>query len=160
MSALAHLKRVASPSNWPHGTSTRGFTGVLVDKGERGLGSLGVGYAKGYLGERFLWRGHGLDLWGGIGAYALSVVASIFGGPLHAASAHLERFGDVGIQSALGSIGASLGARKAGRMVQVVSPGKNVRPMGPKTTALGYIAPAMGGAALDADAIANFAARR
>lgn len=159
MSFLSKVKQL--PHNLPHGTGSRSLGGVVTDKGERYLGSLGVGYAKGYLGERFIWKGHGLDLWGGVAAQALAALAGMFGGStMHKASAHLERLGDVGFQSALVSIGASLGSRKAGRLVQVLTPGKNVRAMGPKTTALGYIAPAMGGTALDADAIANFAARR
>lgn len=152
MSFLNKLKSL--PNNLPHGTAPRNLKGVAVDKGERLLGSLGLGYAKGYYGEKFIWKGQGFDLWGGLGSYLL---AALVGGR---AASHLERLGDVGVQSAMVSIGASLGSRKAGRLVQVVTPGKNVRAMGPKTTALGYIAPAMGGAALDADALANFAARR
>ena len=159
MSFLQKVKQI--PSHLPHGTAPRSFVGVLTDKGTRYGGSIGLGYAKGYLGEKFIWKGHGFDLWGGFAAQALAVLTGMFGGStLRKTSVHFERLGDVGLQSALVSIGASLGSRKAGRMVQVVSPGKNVRAMGPKTTALGYIAPAMGGAALDADAIANFAARR
>lgn len=152
MSFLARMKNVYK--NPPHGTAPRSFKGFLVDKGERLGGSFALGYAKGKLGEKFIWRGHGYDLWGGLGAY---LAAALVGGR---AASHLERFGDVGVQGALMSLGASYGAQSAGRLVQVVSPGKNVRAMGPKTTALGYIAPAMGGAALDADAIANYAARR
>ena len=159
MSFLAKMKQTLH--NLPHGTAPRSFGGVAIDKGERLLGAYGVGYAKGYYGERFIWKGHGLDMWGGVGSYALSALLSVFGGSSgRRAAVHLERFGDVGLQSALGSIGASMGSRAAGRAVQVISTGKNVRAMGPKSTMLGYIAPAMGGAALDADAIANYAARR
>jgi hypothetical protein len=52
---------------------------------------------------------------------------------------------------------------KAGRAVAVLSPGKNVTPTGlpgKKQTLVGAIAPAMGGAYLSADEIANYAARR
>lgn len=154
MGFLAKMKNL--PRNLPHGTAHgHGIKGFAVDKGERYAGSYALGYAKAYYGEKFIWRGQGLDLWGGVLAHLIN---AFFGGGRW--GAHLERIGDVGVQSALLSIGASHGAQKAGRLVQVVSPGKNVRAMGPRTTALGYIAPAMGGAALDADAIANYAARR
>jgi hypothetical protein len=159
MSVLAKLK--STLTNLPHGTAKRGMMGVAIDKGERLGGSYALAYAKGFYGERFMWKGQGLDMWGGAASYLLSALSGVFGGAsAHKLSPHFERLGDVGIQSWLTSLGASHGSRAAGRAVQVVSPGKNVRQMGPKSTMLGYIAPAMGGAALDADAIANFAARR
>ena len=146
----------------PHGTAGRNLMGVAVDKGERYGAAMAYGYAKGYYHDRFLWRGHGLDLWSGIGFTAGSVLLNVFSGGRSRLADHLERVGDAGIMSALGSIGTTLGARKAGRVVQVLSPGKNAGMglPGAKKSILGHIAPAMGGSYLSPDDIARYAESR
>lgn len=160
MSVLAKLK--STLHHLPTGTASgHGFQGLLIDKGERWGGAALVGGMKGYFGERFLYKGQGLDLWGGVGCTALSIGLNVMSGGRSKLADHLERFGDVGMMSALGSLGAAYGAQKAGRVVQVLSPGKNARGVaGAKQTMLGYIAPAMGGAYLTPDDIARYANSR
>jgi hypothetical protein len=110
----------------PNGTSNPGnsagsfFSGLLADKGERLGGAFTLGYAKGYYGDKM----HRLDLWGGLGAMALATLirSSRTYRTLGLDTAeHLERLGDVGLASALGDLGMSMGADKAGRVVKVSS---------------------------------------
>lgn len=149
MSARHHL---------PHGTAPRNTMGILLDKGERYGAAFAFGAAKGYYGERFIWKGHGIDLWAGAGLTLGSALVGAFTGGRSKLGAHMERIGDAGIMSALGTLGAQWGVAKAGRVVQVVTPGKNVRRM--QGHVLGAIGPAPAGPFLSAEEIANYAARR
>lgn len=159
MSVLNKIK--SSIHHLPHGTAPKNFMGLVVDKGERLGGAFACGALKGYYGERFLYKGHGLDLWGGVALAGISVVLNVMSGGRSKIADHTERLSDVGLMSALGSLGATYGMQKAGRAVQVLSPGKNTRGIpGAKQTMLGYIAPAMGGSYLTPDDIANYATRR
>lgn len=156
-------KVMAARHHLPHGTAPRGgWKGVLLDKGERYGAAFAFGAAKGYYGERFIWKGHGIDLWAGVGLTLGSAVmrAWSYGGSRLAP--HMERIGDAGVMSALGTLGASWGLSKAGRTVAVLTPGKNVRP-GTRAMggyAIGAIGPAPSGPFLSAEEIANYAARR
>lgn len=160
MSFISKMKSL--PAHLPHGTAKRGLMGVAVDKGERYGAAFGYGALKGYLGERFIYKGHGIDLLSGVGLTVASALLNAFSNGRSELADHAERIGDAGIMSALNSLGASYGSNKAGRVVQVLNPGKNAsgKLPGAKQTMLGYIAPAMGGAYLTADQIANFAAKR
>ena len=154
----------AIPKNLPHGTMPErsGFKGVLIDKGERFGAAFAYGAAKGYYGERFIWRGHGLDAWTGAGALLVGSFLNAATGGHSALAPHLERIGDAGVMSALGSLGAAWGMERAGRAVHVLAPGKNAAAPGlpKKSTVLGYIPQAMGGSYLTADEIARYASRR
>jgi hypothetical protein len=125
--------------------------GILVDKGERYLGSFALGAAKGYYGDRFHIKGYSPDLWGGVALLLGSAIAGAVSGGRSTLAPHLERFGDVGIQSALLSYGASWGASKAGGGRKVIGAGRSV---------VGALPPVTGGAYLSADDIARYAARR
>lgn len=157
MSFLSKMKHL--PRNLMlHGTAPQhGVKGVLVDKGERYGAAFAFGYAKGYYGDAFVWKGHGIDMWAGVG----SIVAA---GVLHSLgksrlASHLERVGDAGVMSALGSLGAAMGLKKAGRSVAVLSAGKN-RTNLRGVDILGEIPAAQSGSYLSADDIARFAQRR
>ena len=141
------------PRHLPVGTATkRGLMGFTVDKGERYGAAFGFGAAKGYYGPRFVWRGQGIDLWAGAGLTLASVILNAFSGGRSNLADHAERIGDAGVMSALGSLGASWGLRKAGSTVSLLPAGRKA--------VLGYIPAAMGGAYLSAEDIAKFAQRR
>jgi hypothetical protein len=159
MAVLAKLKRMNPLKNLPHGTARSGFKGLLIDKGTRYGAAFGFGAAKGYYGERFLWKGHGADLWIGVGALLVGAGMESFSGGRSRLAPTLERIGDAGVMSALGSIGAAWGMDQAGRSVHVSTPGKNALSAA-KSTVLGHIPQAMGGAYLSPDEIQRFAARR
>ncbi len=153
----------------PHGTAPqgRGFKGVFVsvatDKVERYGAALAFGAAKGYYGEKFVFKGHGADAWIGAGALLVGTLASAFSNGNSKLAPHLERIGDAGVMSALGSLGAAWGMQKAGRSVALLSPGKNVRTAvgpGARQSVVGYIPQAMGGAYLTQDEISRFASAR
>jgi hypothetical protein len=159
MSFFAAMKKI--PSHLPHGTEKRSFTGFLIDKGERYGAAAAYGAAKGYYGERFLWKGHGLDLWTGAALTLGSAVLNAMSNGNSKIADHAERIGDAGMMSAIGSLAASWGMNKAGRSVAVLAPGKNAKglPAG-KQAVVGEIPAAVGGAYLTADEIARFAQRR
>lgn len=157
-SFMAKIKQV--PKNLPHGTERVGIKGTLVDKGERYGAAFAFGAAKGYYGEKFLFKGHGLDLWIGGATLAASVALNVVTNGHSSIAAHLERVGDAGVMSAIGSLGAAWGLDKAGRSVHVLTPGKNASAGGPKKTIVGHIPPAVAGNYLSADQIANYAASR
>jgi hypothetical protein len=157
---MAIMKKLGSiPAKMPYGTAKPGFKGFLVDKSERAAAAFAFGAAKGYYGERFLWKGHGADAWiGGFGLLAIGA-ARVFAGPRTGRLLpHVERVVDAAYMSALGSIGASWGMDQAGRSVHVSTPGKNA--LSPKSTVLGHIPQAMGGAYLSPDEIQRFASKR
>ena len=156
---MSKLKNI--PHNLPHGTAKGKIAGVLVDKGERFGAAFGFGALKGYYGEKFLYKGHGLDAWIGGGALLLSAAAQAFSGGRSELAPHLERIGDAGVMSALGSLGAAWGMDHAGRSVAVLTPGKNAAGALPgKKTIVGHIPPAVAGNYLTADQIAAYAHRR
>lgn len=150
MKLVATAKKTLS--NPPHGTAQRGFKGFLMDKGERVAAAYAFGAAKGYYREKFMFRGVGLDAVIGTGAWLASAALNAVSGGRSGMAEHLERIGDAGLSSYANSMGASWGAKKAGRTVAVLPGGKS--------TVLGYISPAVAGAYLSADEIAHFAARR
>lgn len=156
-------KMAQVPHNLPHGTAPRGFMkGFVVDKAERYGAAFLYGAAKGYYGERFLWRGHGLDAWTGAGALLASSVLTVFSGGRSKLAPHLERIGDAGVMSALGSVGAAWGLSKAGRSVAVLSPGKNAGAgagLPGKRAVVGAIPPAARGPYLSREDMLNFSRR-
>jgi hypothetical protein len=157
-------KVTSLPRNMPHGTARPGFQGFLVDKGTRWGAAAAFGYAKGYLGDKFLWRNHGIDMWTGATLTGIVALANIFS-PRYRGSAMMataERVGDAGLMSAFGSLGAYYGMQQAGRSVAVVSPGKNgpKKQLGPAGDFIGVIPAAAKGSYLTADQIARFAASR
>lgn len=159
MKIISRLKAI--PRHLPTGTGPRNFTGFLVDKGERYGAAAAFGFAKGYYGERFLFKGHGLDLWLGAGLTLAAAGLQAFSGGRSQLADHVERVGDAGMMSALGSLGAAFGAKKSGRQVAVISPGQNALPASRVSgDVVGAIPPAVGGAYLSADDIARFASRR
>lgn len=158
MNILAKLKAV--PQNLPHGTARRGLIGVAVDKGERYGAAFAFGAAKGYYGEKFIWKGHGLDLWTGLGLQVLGIGANVLSGGRSALAPHLERVGDAGIMSAIDSLATNWGKEKAGRVVAVISPGKNASRLPGKQAVVGAIAPAQAGPYLSAEELARYANRR
>lgn len=149
MKFLSTVKKV--PANLPHGTAVRGFKGTLVDKGERFTAAYVFGAIKGYYRERAVFKGYGLDLWVGAGALLGSAVLSAATNGRSGLADHLERVGDQGVASYLNSMGASWGAKKAGRQVAVLTPGVPASILG---------AMPIGAAYLDASEIANFSAKR
>lgn len=156
MSIMSKFK--GTVSNLPHGTASRGFKGVAIDKGERFAAAFAFGAGKGFYGDKFIWKGHGADLWLGGAALLGSAVLTTFTGGRSGLASHLERVGDAGVMSALNSLGAAWGLDKAGRSVHVSSPGKNALPK--SSTVLGHLPQAMGGAFLTQDEIQRFAAKR
>jgi hypothetical protein len=164
MSVLARLKSL--PANLPTGSSSKqGLTGFALDKGERFLGAAGMGFWKGYAGDKFyvgvMGRQVGYDVLGGGLGMLLTAGLYMFGGSKgHLLAEHVERFSDSALAVAAASWGAKKGLEQAGRSVAVLSPGKNVAPLpaGRKQSVVG--ASAMGGAYLSAEEIANYAARR
>jgi len=156
MSIVRKIMKV--PHELPHGTARSGFLGTLIDKGERYGAAFGFGAAKGYYGERFIWRGHGADLWLGGAALGGALLLDMFGGAKAAKLAtHLERIGDAGLMSAIGSLGAHFGLEKAGHQVAVL-------PSGAKKPAqihgIGAVPGAKAGPFLSPQEIANWGARR
>ena len=149
MKLLATAKKI--PQNLPHGTAPRGFKGFAVDKTERFAAAYAFGAIKGYYREKAVFKGVGADMWVGSGLLLVSAFLDAGSNGHSRAARHLERIGDAGVSSYLNSMGASWGAKKAGRTVAVL-PGKS--------TVLGYISPAVAGAYLSADEIAHFAAKR
>ena len=157
-SFMAKVKKI--PHELPHGTARSGLKGFIWDKGERYGAAFAFGAAKGYYGDRFVWKNHGLDMWLGAGALAASVVSNAFNVGTKLAP-HLERIGDAGVMSALNSLGAHWGITKAGGSVQLSHPSaKAALPGGRPQTMLGHIPPAGVGAFLTPNDIAKFAARR
>lgn len=155
-SIMNYVKKI--PQNLPRGTGGRGLGGVLTDKIERYGAAGGFGYAKGYFGNKFVWKGHGADLWLGVGALAASTLLTVTSNGRSNLAEHLERIGDAGVMSAIASVAASYGLEHAGHKVAVVN--TNV----PRTVShgdiLGAIAAAQAGPYLTPDKIANFANAR
>ena len=158
MSFFGAMKKV--PNHLPTGTAQHGFKGFLIDKGERYAAAAAYGAAKGYYGERFLFKGHGLDLWTGGALTALSAVLNAMSNGNSSLADHAERIGDAGMMSAIGSLAASWGMKKAGRAVAGLTPGKNAKGLPGKQSVVGEIPAAVGGAYLTADEIARFSQRR
>lgn len=114
------MKRIKSiPEHLPIGTAHgHSLKSAIVDKGERYGAAFGFGLAKGYYGNQFIWKGHGADLWLGVGSLGVATVLSMFGGKKAGQLAeHLERVGDAGVMSAINSLGAAYGLQKAGHSV-------------------------------------------
>lgn len=143
-----HLPRGGAYHHMKHGP----LAAFAIDKGTRYGGAFLVGAAKGYYGDRFIWKGHGLDMWGGGAALGLSIASRMFG--YHHAAEHLERVADVGVMSALGSLGAHWGLGKAGKVAHTL-PAGSIR-----GTLVGAIAPAVGGKYLSPDDIVNYGRAR
>lgn len=127
MAIMTKVKKMASPANLPHGTAPRGIKGVLVDKGERYGAAYALAFSKTYFGNKFIFQGQGADLWIGV-LSMLGVVAAnvgIGGSTLSRLAPHLERIGDAGIISAVSSLGAQYGMKKAGLQANLLpaSPG-------------------------------------
>lgn len=163
------MNRIKSiPQHLPYGTAHKGLKGVIVDKGERFAAAAAFGYSKGYYGDRFIWKGHGADLWLGVGALGLATLASMFGG--HKAgeyAEHLERVGDAGVMSAIGSLAAAYGLEKAGHTVHVTAAPAGGKKLPAKTATqgiagdvLGMIPGAKAGPYLSNDQMMAFANRR
>lgn len=146
---LATTKKV--PQHLPHGTAPRGFKGFLTDKGERAALAFAFGAAKGYYYKKFMVKGVPADMLIGGAAWLVSAYLDAGSNGNSKMAEHLERIGDAGVSSYLNSMGASWGAKKAGRVPPI---------LGGRSTVLGYISPAVAGAYLSPDEIANFAARR
>ncbi len=140
------------------GVSGRGPLGFVVEKGERYGTSLALGMAKGYYGERFTFKGHGYDLWGGAALTVLSTMLTIFSRGRSEAGLHLGRVGDAGMQSWLNSMGAAYGMQHAGRSVAVLAPG-NAQPK-IAGDSIGMIPPVTAGAWLDKNDFAKYASPR
>ncbi len=151
MATIMHVVKNV-PRHLPHGTARRGISGLLVDKGERYGAAAAFGYAKTYYGQRFIWRGHGADLWLGVGSLLLASIAAAATSGRSGLSDHLERLGDAGVMSAIGSIAASYGLEHSGGKAAV----HKVKGM----DVLGAIAAAKAGPFLTPEAMANFAHRR
>ncbi len=149
MSFLAKMKKI--PKELPHGTASSGLKGVLIDKGERYGAALAFGYAKGHYYDRFLWKGHGADMWIGVGGLLASAMLNAFSGGRSRLAPHIERIADAGVMSALNTLGTAWGAEKR---TGGALPGPKVKGM------IGAIPPAMGGAYLTPEQIAAFAKPR
>lgn len=152
-SIMHYVKKV--PGNLPRGTGGRGITGVIVDKGTRFGAAAAFGYSKGRYGQKFVWRGHGADLWIGAGALAAATLLSVLSNGRSHLAEHLERVGDAGIMSAIGSVAASYGLEHAGMKVATVQ----TKPTGIHGDVLGAIAGAKAGPYLTPERVAEFAAR-
>lgn len=151
------------PRNWPSGTSKhRGFKGFAIDKGQRAVFAGAFGYAKGYYGEKFIWKGHGADLWLGVGAFLLSSFFNTYSSGSSSIAKTLERVGDAGVMSAANSYGAAMGLEKSGNKVAVITePGMGLsRRHQISGDIVGAIAGAKAGPYLTPEAVANFAKRR
>jgi hypothetical protein len=155
------IKRTAKGTfhNPPHGTSKRGWKGFLVDKGERYGAAAFFGFSKGYFGNKFLWKGHGLDAWIGLGALLVSTGLTAYSNGSSRFAPHLERIGDAGLMSAIGSLSAAYGLEKAGSKVAVVKTGAGKKIAGTEDV-LGAIAAAKAGPYLSQDVLNNFAGAR
>lgn len=160
------MKRIKSiPQHLPVGTAHgKGIKAVVIDKGERFGAAFGFGLAKGYYGDRFIWKGHGADLWLGVGALGAATVLSMFGGrKANQLGEHLERVGDAGVMSALSSLGAAIGLEKAGHSV-VRTSGAKAKPVaavhGIYGDVIGSIPGAKAGPFLSDSDLARFAQRR
>lgn len=154
-------KMMDIPKHAPHGTAEYdGIAGFALDKGERYAAAAAYGALKGYYGERFLFKGHGLDLWTGAGLTIGAAVLNALSYGRSSLAPHIERIGDAGMMSALNSLGAHWGMGKAGRSVAVLNAGKNTKSLPGKQSVVGEIPAAAKGAYLTADQIANFASRR
>ncbi|HUK34400.1 MAG TPA: hypothetical protein VLV86_10835 [Vicinamibacterales bacterium] len=157
-SIMRYFKSV--PGHLPTGTShKRGIAGLLVDKGERYGASAAFAFSKTYYADKFIWKGHGADMWLGVGSLAAATLLSIYSGGRSHWCDHLERIGDAGVQSAVSSLAAAYGLQKAGSHVAVV------RPAGAKPTAMhgdivGAISGAKPGPFLTPEQVKNYATRR
>lgn len=150
-----------APQHLPHGTSKKtGIKGFLFDKGERVAFASGFGFAKGYYGDKFIWKGHGADAWLGVAGWLGYMIACGVGGKAMHLADHLERFGDAGVMSAANSYFAAVGLEKSGSKVAVVKPNKAPGVHGIMGDVLGAIAGAKQGPYLSVDRIANFSQPR
>lgn len=156
-------KLKSAAHNLPHGTEKgSGIMSVVVDKGERFGAAFGFGFAKGYYGEKFVWKDHGADLWIGVGSLAAATLASTFGGRgAQKAAVHLERIGDAGVMSALSSLGAAYGLDKAGNKAHVTTAAKKPAAVhGIAGSMIGAIGEAKGGPYLSNAEMLAFSQKR
>ena len=166
MSVLDKFKSVAKNETAILATNGSGsgfdgntIKGFAVDKAERYGAAFAYGYAKGYYREKFVWRNVGLDLWSGAALTLLSAGLQAASGGQSALAQHAGRVGDSGVQSYLNSIGASWGAKKAGRQV-VVMPAGSALPPGAPPAVLGELPQATGGSFLTPEEISKFSAAK
>lgn len=152
MSALERIKDAAVLN--AHSGRSDGRTllaDLAVDKVERAAFAFGFGVYKGYrykssmFGDSYV--GH--DLVAGTAAIIGSALLN-WRGKASAFAPHLERFGDAGLMSWANSMGAAVGAYKAGRVTF----------KGLGTTEVGALPAASGGAYLTAEEIARYSAVR
>ncbi len=156
MASIMHfVKKV--PGHLPRGTGGRGLTGVVVDKAERYGAAALFGYSKGKYGPKFVWKGHGADMWIGVGSLAAATILSVLSNGRSHAAEHLERIGDAGVMSAIGSIAASYGLEHAGMKVATMQT-KPAGMHGIYGDVVGAIAGAKAGPYLTPERIAEFAA--
>lgn len=128
---------------------------------EKYAAAYGFGFVKGYYRERASFRGVPADLLAGIAGVAGAAVLEVMSNGKSNIAPHLSAVGDAGIMSYLGSMGASMGAKKSGRQVYVLNSGAAKPAQIPAgMSAVGELPQAVGGAYLSADDIARFSAQR
>jgi hypothetical protein len=128
---------------------------------EKYAAAYAFGFVKGYYRERASYRGVPADLIAGIAGVAGAAVLEVMSSGRSNLAPHLSAIGDAGVMSYLGSMGASMGAKRSGRQVYVLNAGAarpGALPAG--LTAVGELPQAVGGAYLSADDIARFSAQR
>jgi hypothetical protein len=159
MAIMTKVKKLAH--ELPHGTAPRGFKGALVDKGERYGAAAAFAYSKTRYGSKFIWGGHGADLWLGIGGLAAAALSVAFGGRgISRLAPHLERLGDAGMISAISSLAAQQGMQHAGLQANLLpaTPGK--RAIKGDDDILGMVPGGKAGAFLTDDQMLNFSSPR
>lgn len=169
MSFTSRMKAASNnllPERSGRGMEGVGFSGFLVDKGERYGAALGYGYLKGKYREKMVYKDYGIDLWSGAALTIGSALLNIMSGGNSLLAPHLARVGDAGVSSYLNSIGTAMGAKAAGRSFMMLdAAGKKLPALAATTgvygtSVLGSIAPARGGTYLSADEIAHFSSPR
>jgi hypothetical protein len=142
------------------GTALKRNEGPLL-VAEKYAAAYGFGFVKGYYRERAAFRGVPADLLAGIAGVAGAAVLEVMSGGRSAIAPHLSAIGDAGVMSYLGSMGASMGAKRSGRQVYVLNAGA-ARPaaLPAGMSAIGELPQAVGGAYLSADDIARFSNQR
>jgi hypothetical protein len=131
----------------------------VVDKVTRYGATAGFSYVKGRYREKALIKGQPVDLVLGSGAMGLAVVSELLLGGL--GSSTLNRIGDAGLQSYIGSRFTALGHKHAGRKLYVSEPGANpALPAGLKQVDVLGEHDAMGGVFLSDAEVQRFASAR
>ena len=169
MSFLDRVKSAPSnmlPTRIGYGVNGHGIAGFAVDKAERYAAAAAFGAAKGYWREKTVWAGVGADLWIGAAATLASAGLQAFTYGRSNVAPHLERIGDAGVMSYINSMATAWGTKKAGRVVQVIQGGKNLPGLPVHSgvigagESVGAIPPAVHGAYLSAEEIANYSVPR